>query len=206
MKVSLVLLLLLMLHSPGYQGSRLSKRLRQGAGNQTALAQPSEDSVNSFKDFNFITKSEMQYLLDVLNQPLFFSHLPENVRKIVKEENRHKYNLDSEKLDMEVSRGNVSELFVDTDGKMGVKGLVQVVDPSASLAYAYGIANSRLFVVYRNANSNEILAQYRKADMVVKDVKSSPCIVVCAKVPADGSLLICLQDIDSKEIWLRNLL
>jgi hypothetical protein len=174
-----------------------------------------EDKVeDKFQTYDFITKQQARYLIEILKQPVFFNMLPSEAQQIVKvTKDNFQFKMTQDgKIDdfIETNMVNTpsSQSFIDTDGQVGRKGVLSIIDPINSVSkFVWGVLNAKTFTLFESQSFLTIVKLYRNSHLEVKDVPATPCFMTSNKLSkADGAFLICSNSTQEKEVWIQTIL
>ena len=178
----------------------------------TVISEP-KPVVKKEEKLNLISKDEAAYLVEVLNQPAFFNYLPKEAQTIIttaKNDGQLKTRNNSiivDKLnEMLVNLPN-SVGFIDTDGKLGRKGSLTVIDPSnGETQFVWAVANNKVFCLFRSQSFLSINKIIRNSSLRLKDVPATPCFMAADEKESNGSwTLLCSLTVQEKEMWVTTL-
>jgi len=172
-----------------------------------------DKNADKFKDFDFISKQQARYLLEILKQPVFMNLLPREAQNIIKavKDNFSFKNAENGKLNefIETSLVNTpnSQTFIDPDGKIGRKGTLTLIDPdTATSKFTWSVANSKVLSFFQSQSFLTIVKLYRNSSLKIKDIIATPCFLLSSpKDSKDGSLLACATSTQEKEVWIQTI-
>lgn len=100
-----------------------------------------------------------------------------------------------------------SQTFIDSDGKVGRKGVLTLIDPlDGSSKYIFSVSNSKVLVFYKSQSTLTIVKLFRNSNLVIKDVSSTPCFILYSpKENKEGSYFACTSSTQEKEVWLETI-
>lgn len=166
-----------------------------------------------FRSYDFISKQQARYLIEILKQPVFFNMLPQeakNIVKVTKDNFEFKMAQDG-KIDdfLETNLVNTPSCtsFIDSSGSIGRKGVLTIVDPNNSTSkFVWTVLNSKTLTFYENQSYMSIIRLIRLSQLSIKDISATPCFLVANnKAKSDGSFLICSNNTQEKEVWLTSI-
>ena len=173
-----------------------------------------EDKVeDKFNSYDFISKQQARYLIEILKQPVFFNMLPQEAQQIVKvtkDNFQFKMTQDS-KIDdfIETNMANTvsSSTFIDTDGQVGRKGVLTIIDPiNSNSKFIWCVVNSKTLTFFESQNFLTIVKLFRLSSLVMKDISATPCFLVYNQISQkDGSYLVCGNTTQEKEVWIQTI-
>lgn len=170
-------------------------------------------NTEKFRSYDFISKQQARYLIEILKQPVFFNMLPQeakNIVKVTKDNFEFKMAQDG-KLDeyLETNLVNTPSCtsFIDSNGSIGRKGVLTIVDPNNSTSkFVWTVLNSKTLTFYENQSYMSIIKLIRLSQLTVKDISATPCFLVAnIKAANEGSLLVCSNNTQEKEVWITSI-
>lgn len=172
-----------------------------------------EEMEKKFKGYDFISKQQARYLIEILRQPVFFNMLPTEAQSLVKatkDNFQFKLVQDSkleDYLEANLSNNPTSQTFIDPDGKVGRKGVLTVIDPeSGSSKFLWVISNTRTLTFFESQSFLTIVKLFRNSSLVMRDVPATPCFIVYdRKGTTEGSNLVCSNSTQEKEVWMQTI-
>lgn len=174
-----------------------------------------EDKVeDKFQTYDFITKQQARYLIEILKQPVFFNMLPSEAQQIVKvTKDNFQFKMTQDgKIDEYIETNMVntpsSQSFIDTDGQVGRKGVLSIIDPINSVSkFVWGVLNAKTFTLFESQSFLTIVKLYRNSHLEVKDIPATPCFMTSNKLSkSDGAFLVCSNSTQEKEVWIQTIL
>lgn len=171
---------------------------------------PVEDK---FQTYDFISKQQARYLIEILKQPVFYNMLPSEAKDIVKvTRDNFQFKLTQDgKIDdfIETNMTNTpnSQSFVDPDGQIGRKGILTIIDPiNSNSKFAWAVSNSKTLTLFESQSFLVILKLYRNSALQLKDIPVTPCFLISnVNAKSEGSLLLCTTSTQEKEIWIQTI-
>jgi hypothetical protein len=179
----------------------------------TQAAGPIKPEDDKFKAFDFISKQQARYLIELLKQPVFFNMLPQEAQTLVKAVNDNfsfKIAEDGKLNDfIETSLMNspTSNTFIDPDGKVGRKGVLTLIDVvSGDSKFTWAVSNAKVLCFFQSQSFLTIVKLFRNSSIQIKDISATPCFMLSDKKDSkDGSILACATSTQEKEVWLQTI-
>lgn len=168
---------------------------------------------DKFATYDFITKQQARYLIEILKQPFFFNMLPSEAQQIVKvTKDNFQFKMTQDgKIDQFIETNLVntptSQTFVDPDGQIGRKGTLTIIDPINSTSkFTWTILNSKTLTFFESQSFLTIIKLYRNSSLLLKDIPATPCFMTSNSLSEkEGSLLVCANNTQEKEVWLQTI-
>lgn len=185
------------------------------ANNSSSSSKKKEDKVDDkFQTYDFITKQQARYLVEILKQPVFFNMLPSEAQQIVKvTKDNFQFKMTQDgKIDEFIETNMVntpsSQSFIDPDGQVGRKGVLTIIDPVNSISkFIWAVLNAKAFTLFENQSFLNIVKLYRNSHLMIKDIPATPCFMTMnIQSKSEGSLLICSTSTQEKEVWVQTIL
>lgn len=174
-----------------------------------------EDKIDDkFQTYDFLTKQQARYLIEILKQPVFFNMLPSEAQQIVKvtKDNFQFKMTQDNKIDEFIETNMIntpsSQSFIDSDGQVGRKGVLSIIDPiNSSSRFVWAVLNSKTLTFFESQSFLTIVKLYRNSHLIIKDVPATPCFMTANSISkSDGSFLICSTSTQEKEVWVQTIL
>lgn len=100
-----------------------------------------------------------------------------------------------------------SQTFVDPDGIIGRKGILTILDPeNGDSKFVWTVANAKVLTFFQSQSFLTIVKLYRNSVLNLKDINATPCFLISNKKDQkDGSLLVCSNSTQEKEVWVQTI-
>lgn len=166
-----------------------------------------------FQSYDFLTKQQARFLIEILKQPVFFNMLPpqaQQIVKVTKDNFQFKMTEDGkidDFIDANMLNSPNSQSFIDPDGQISRKGTLTLIDPINSKSkFVWTVSNSKTLTFYESQSYLVIVKLYRNSSLILKDIPSTPCFLISNGLsPKEGSMLVCSTSVQEKEVWIQTI-
>ena len=160
---------------------------------------------DNFTKNDFISKSQLRYLFEILNQKKIFSILPKEIQEMVDNiyKTNSEFNLIKDKNiynELSIPQKKSTENFIDETGVIGRKGILHFIDfPSQSNRLLYALSNHNTLSLYESQSMSVLFKQYFTNSIIIEDISFTPCFMINI---AD---ILCSNTVEEKELWIENI-
>lgn len=160
---------------------------------------------DNFAKNDFISKSQLRYLFEILNQKKIISILPKEIQEMVDSiyQTNSEFNLIKNSNiynELSIPQKKTTEIFIDEMGVIGRKGILHLIDfPSQTNRLLYALSNHNTLSLYESQSMSILFKQYFTNSIIIEDIAFTPCFVI------NSVDILCSSTVEEKELWVENI-